>query len=210
MENREGKSKFVFSILRSPLNSPFPPPRPYIFICTAVNRCRDTHLHGDDTHRGEHHTDTYSHTLAPNLERNTGTHKHPQDTAVPIHTHSYIYTGPQVTQIHTHILVCACTHTHTYPRVTGIQTHKCSHTHVHIPTEATGAQFSGEGEACFPVYSGVFSSTQLMTLDCWGQQTHLVIETPFAIHSYKTDSERTSKGSTVYYPTLYTFIFDSR
>lgn len=82
MENREGKSKFiqvefVFSILRSPLNSPFPPPRPYIFICTAVNRRRDTHLHGDDTHRGEHHTDTYSHTLAPNLERNTGTHKHP-------------------------------------------------------------------------------------------------------------------------------------
>lgn len=62
-------------------------------------------------------------------------------------------------------------------------------------------QFCGEGEACFPVYSEIFSSIQWRTLTAEGaergrQQPHLVIEPPFAIHSCKTDLEETSKSST--------------
>lgn len=71
-------------------------------------------------------------------------------------------------------------------------------------------QFCGEGEACFPVYSEIFSSNQWRTLTAEWQQPHLVIEPPFAVHSYKTDFEKTSKGSTGLLFTLYTFLFHCR
>lgn len=72
-------------------------------------------------------------------------------------------------------------------------------------------QFCGEGEPCFPVYSEIFSSNQWRTLTAgwrWErQQPNLVIEPPSAIHSYRTNFDKTSKGSTGLLFTLYTFLF---
>lgn len=39
------------------------------------------------------------------------------------------------------------THVHMSAGDRGIQMHTCTSTHINIPTEATGAQVSGEGEA---------------------------------------------------------------
>lgn len=76
-------------------------------------------------------------------------------------------------------------------------------------------QFCGEGEACFPVYSEIFSSTQWRTLTAGGaergrQQPHLVIELPLPFIHVKPILRRHLKAPLVCYSTLYTFLFHCR
>lgn len=150
-ENMEDSEKsefiqveFVPSTLWSPPNSPFPPPTALHFYINSYEPIQRYIPHRGDKHRGHtSHRHILSHTCTQPREGYTEEHT-PR-------SHSGTHTQLHRSQRSIHMY----SHTYTCPWVTGIQTHTCTtrHTHTHTskPTEATSAQFSKAGEACFLV-----------------------------------------------------------
>lgn len=102
-----------------------------------------THTFTEVTHTEANTTDIYSHTLAPNLDRETQKNTHTSIGHSGTHTHALIHTHRSTghTDPNTHTCALLPTHTHRWQVYRHINVPP--HTHVDIPTEATVHNFLG-------------------------------------------------------------------